>query len=84
METALELRRDGRLRVDLYPEPSRKMDRVFKYVDQRRGRFIATVGGNEVADGTVTVRNVATRKNETVKRDEAAALIRKALSDLNN
>jgi histidyl-tRNA synthetase len=81
METAAELRRSGALRVDLYPDVSKKMDRIFKYVDQRRARFIATVGGNEVADGTVTLRNVATRKNETVKREEAVALITKALSD---
>ena len=35
------------------------MDKIFKYVDQRKAKFIAILGGDEVAAGTVTVRNVA-------------------------
>jgi histidyl-tRNA synthetase len=81
METAAELRRSGSLRVDLYPDVSKKMDRIFKYVDQRRARFIAILGGNEVADGTVSLRNVASKTTETVKRGEAAAVITRAARD---
>ena len=58
METAAELRRSGTLRVDLYPDIAKKMDRIFKYVDQRQAKFIAILGTDEVAAGTVTVRNV--------------------------
>ena len=78
METAAELRRDGSLRVDLYPDIAKKMDRIFKYVDQRKAKFIAILGGNEVADGTVSLRNVAGKTTETVKRGEAAAAIKRA------
>jgi histidyl-tRNA synthetase len=80
METASGLRRAG-LRVDLYPDVARKMDKVFKHVDQRRARFIAIVGEDEVAAGTVTVRNVATKTKETLPRAQAAQFIQKALSD---
>ena len=79
METAAGLRKGTTLRVDLFPDASKKMDRIFKYVDQRRAKFIATLGGNEVSDGTVTLRNVAAKKNETVKREDAAATIVKAI-----
>ena len=72
METAAELRRGGTLRVDLYPEIAKKMDRIFKYVDHRRAKFIAILGGNEVADGTVSIRHVATKKQETMRRAAAA------------
>ena len=72
MATAAELRRGGTLRVDLYPDIAKKMDRIFKYVDQRRAKFIAVLGGNEVADGTVSIRHVATRKQETMGRAAAA------------
>ena len=61
METATELRKAGSLRVDLYPDVAKKMDRIFKYVDQRKARFIAILGSDEIADGTVTLRNVATK-----------------------
>jgi histidyl-tRNA synthetase len=74
METAAELRRAG-LRVDLYPEVAKKMDKLFKHVDQRRARFVAIIGGDEVSAGTVTLRNVATRTKETMARSQAASYI---------
>jgi histidyl-tRNA synthetase len=81
METAAELRDSGTLRVDLYPDVARKMDKIFKYVDQRRAKFIAVLGGNELADGTVSLRNVMTKRSDTVKRADAAAAIAKELTD---
>jgi histidyl-tRNA synthetase len=80
METATDLRRSGALRVDLYPDVAKKMDRIFKYVDQRRAKFIAVLGGNEMANGTVSLRNVATKTSETVKRGDAAGAIKKAIN----
>ena len=81
METAAQLRNSGALRVELYPDVAKKMDKVFKHVDHRRARFIAVIGGDEVAAGTVTVRNVATKTKELMPRNEAAACIKKALSN---
>jgi len=78
VETANALRRTGKLRVDLYPDVVKKMDKVFKHVDQRRARFIAIVGEDEVKAGTVTVRNVATKTKETVSRADAASFIERA------
>ena len=46
MEMATDLRATGDLRVDLYPDVVKKMDRIFKYVDQRRAnssRFSAAM-----------------------------------------
>ena len=80
METAAELRGSGSLRVDLYPDAAKKMDRIFKYVDQRRAKFIAVLGGNELANGTVSLRNVATKTSETVKRGDAAGAIKRAIT----
>ena len=81
METAGELRRDRALRVDLYPDVAKKMDRIFKYVDQRKAKFIAILGGNEVTDGTVSIRNVSTKTGETIKRADAASFIQRALRE---
>jgi histidyl-tRNA synthetase len=80
LDTATAFRKAGDLRVDLYPDVA-KMDRIFKHVDQRRARFIAIVGGDEVASGTVTVRNVATKTKETMPRSQAASFIQRALRD---
>ena len=80
MAAAAELRKE-RLRVDLYPDATRKMDRIFKHVDQRKARFIAILGSDEVAAGTVTLRNVAAKTKETMPRSESAQYIARALSD---
>ena len=81
METAAELRRSTSLRVDLYPDVVKKMDRIFKYVDQRKAKFIAIVGTDELAAGTVTVRNVATKAKETMPRAHAGQFIQRSPSD---
>ena len=79
METASELRKTTQLRVDIYPEIARKMDKIFKHVDQRKARFIAILGTDEVAAGTVTLRNVATKTKQTMPRSDAASFIATAL-----
>ena len=81
IQAAAELRSQTKLRVDLYPDVSKKMDRIFKYVDQRRARFIAVIGGNEMADGTISLRNVSMRTSETVPRREAARVIEKLVNN---
>ena len=81
METAAELRRSGTLRVDLYPDIAKKMDRIFKYVDQRHAKFIAILGTDEVTAGTVTVRNVGTKTKETMPGTQVVSFIQSALRD---
>jgi histidyl-tRNA synthetase len=76
VELASSLRNGSKLRVDLYPDVAKKMDRIFKYVDQRKARFIAILGGDEVAAGTVTVRDVAAKTKETMKRSDTAEFIK--------
>jgi histidyl-tRNA synthetase len=81
METAATLRNSGTLRVDLYPDVAKKLDKVFKHVDQRNAKFIAILGSDEVAAGTVTVRNVAARTKETMARTEAASFIQRVIGN---
>jgi histidyl-tRNA synthetase len=81
VELANSLRNGGMLRVDLYPDVVRKMDRIFKYVDQRKAKFIAILGSDEIAAGTVTVRNVATKTKATMKRADATAFIARNVSE---
>jgi len=76
LDTAMELRKAGNLRIDLYPDVAKKMDKIFKYADQRKAKFIAILGGNEIADGTVSLRNVATKKQEIVPRSEVSKFIK--------
>lgn len=74
LEFATELRRAG-LRVELYPEApvadGKKVgDKQFKYASARGIPFVAVIGADELANGTVTVKNMKTGTQQTVARAE--------------
>ena len=81
MDMAADLRKTGRLRVDLFPDVAKKMDKIFKHVDQRRAKFIAILGSDEVASGTVTVRDVAAKSKETMPSSQAASFVSRVMSE---
>jgi histidyl-tRNA synthetase len=63
------LRQSG-LRVLVYPE-SDKIGKQIKYADSLGVPFVAILGGNEIAAGTLTVKNLAAQTQATY--DQAAA-----------
>jgi histidyl-tRNA synthetase len=74
---ATELR-DAGLRVELYPESpiedGKKVgDKQFKYAATRGIPFVAVIGGDELANGTVAIKNMKTGEQIAVPRDQASA-----------
>lgn len=74
---ATELRKAG-LRVELYPDSptddGKKVgDRQFKYAAARSIPFVAVIGADELANGTVTVKNMKTGEQVAIPRDQASA-----------
>ena len=63
------LRQSG-LRVLVYPDAD-KIGKQIKYADSQGIPFVAILGGNEIAAGTVTVKNLAAQTQHTY--DQAAA-----------
>jgi histidyl-tRNA synthetase len=72
-----ELRRAG-LRVEVYPEPDR-LTKQFRYAASRNVRFVAVVGDDERAQGTVTVKDLTTGTQQTLPRGVVAGTLRSAL-----
>ena len=72
--------RTSRLRVDLFPDTSRKFDKPLKYASARGAKAMAIFGENERAGGVVSIRNLQTREQQTVPRDHADAFIAKLLN----
>ncbi len=71
---ATELREAG-LRVELYPESpiedGKKVgDKQFKYASARGIPYVAVIGADELANGTVTVKNMKTGEQKSVPRAE--------------
>jgi len=80
MSLARRLRGDG-LRVLVYPDAD-KIGRQIKYADSRGIPFVALLGGDEVAAGTVTVKNLGAQTQNTYDQTGAGAEIRRALEAL--
>jgi histidyl-tRNA synthetase len=73
-----ELRKAG-LRVDMFPDVSRKFDKPLKYASTRGARVMAIFGENEVARGEASIRNLETREQVAVSRADAVAAIVRTL-----
>jgi histidyl-tRNA synthetase len=76
---ANELRQAG-IRVELYPDSpaddGKKVgDRQFKYASARGIPFVAVIGADELANGTVTVKNMSSGQQVTVPRAAARSTL---------
>ena len=66
-----ELRAE-RLRVEVFPEGGRKLDRALKYAGARNVPVLAILGEDEQARGEVAVRDLQTRQQAAAPRATAA------------
>lgn len=73
-----ELRQAG-LRVVCYPEPA-KLPKQLKFADKMGIRFALIIGPDEAAQGLVTIKDLATRTQETTSQEKAAEKIAEMLA----
>lgn len=74
LKLAGELRGNG-LRVLVYPETD-KLGKQFKYADSIGINYVCVLGETEIAENTVTLKNLKTRTQETVRRENLAGTIK--------
>jgi histidyl-tRNA synthetase len=76
LQAAHRLREQG-MRVEVYPEPA-KLAKQIQYADAPGvgARFVAILGETELAEGRVTLKNLATGEQQTVGFEDAAAVVR--------
>jgi len=77
LKLATELRAGG-LRVEWYPDAV-KLDKQLKYADATGVRFATILGPDEVAQGTVTVKDLQARSQAVYPRVQVAAELRKKI-----
>jgi histidyl-tRNA synthetase len=73
MRVAGALRQAG-LRVLVYPDAD-KIGKQIKYADSRQIPCVAILGSDEIAAGTVTVKNLAGKTQQTYDQAAAGAAI---------
>ncbi|MBD5200036.1 MAG: histidine--tRNA ligase [Bacteroidales bacterium] len=74
MKMLREIRRAD-IAAEIYPDVS-KMQKQMKYADTLGVKYVAIVGETEAANGTLTLKNMATGDQQTVTPDEAIAIIK--------
>ena len=71
------LRADG-LRVLVYPDAD-KLGKQIKYADSRGIPYVAILGGDEIAQGTLTVKNLKAQSQQVYTQADAGETIREEL-----
>ena len=74
MQTLLQVRAAG-IRAELFPDAS-KMKKQMSYANAHNIPFVAIVGENELAEGKVTLKNMATGEQKLVAPNQLIAEIR--------
>jgi histidyl-tRNA synthetase len=72
LKLARELRDSG-LRVTLYPEVD-KLGKQIKYADSIKVPFVCVLGESEIAEGTVTIKNMENGEQQTGSRARLAEM----------
>ena len=67
---AAALRRAG-IACEIYPDNT-KLKKQFEYADRKGIPYLAIVGDQEVTDGTVTLKNLATGEQRSIAKDSLA------------
>jgi histidyl-tRNA synthetase len=78
MRVAGLLRQAG-LRVLVYPDAD-KIGRQIKYADSRGIPYVAILGGDEIAKGTLTVKNLKAQSQQVYTQADAGETIREELT----
>jgi len=75
LKVAAKLREAG-INTELYPEPSDKLDKQFKYADKKGIPFALVLGQDELNNNTVTLKNMSTGEQVTLPLSEAIAKLK--------
>ena len=68
-----KLRQAG-VRAEIYPDAA-KMKKQMSYADAKKIPYVALVGGNEIAEGKINLKNMITGEQQMLTIDEVIALL---------
>lgn len=81
LDAALKLVKELRannINTELYPE-STKMKKQFAYCDKKQIPFMAILGGDEIKQEKITLKNMSKSEQQTYTFDEALSIIRNSI-----
>lgn len=75
LKVANELRLAG-INSELYPDPSDKLDKQFKYASKKNIPYALVIGQDEVDQNVVTLKNLTTREQQTLPLDQVISILK--------
>ena len=66
--------REAGVACEIYPEQT-KLKKQFDYADKKAIPFLSIVGGNEVAEGVINVKNLSTGEQKSFSKDDVAGIL---------
>ncbi len=75
LKLAKTLRQNG-ISCEVYPDKA-KLDKQFKYANNKNISYVAIIGEDELKNGTVTIKNMLEGKQDSINSDALADFFRK-------
>ena len=66
--------REAGVACEIYPEQT-KLKKQFDYADKKAIPFLSIVGGNEVAEGVINVKNLSSGEQKSFSKDDVAGIL---------
>ena len=66
--------REAGVACEIYPEQC-KLKKQFDYADRKAIPFLSIVGGNEMAEGIVNIKNLSSGEQKSFSKDDVEAII---------
>ena len=66
--------REAGVACEIYPEQT-KLKKQFDYADKKAIPFLSIVGGNEMAEGVINVKNLASGEQKSFSKDDVAGIL---------
>lgn len=67
--------RNKKINTEIYLNPHEKIDKQLKYANDKKIPFVMIIGPDEAAKNVVTLKNMATAKQETLTLEQAAHVL---------
>jgi histidyl-tRNA synthetase len=74
LKIAASLRASG-INIELYPDPTAKMEKQFKYADKKGIPYAIVIGEEEVSKNIVTLKNLSDRTQSSLPIEEVVKLL---------
>lgn len=67
--------RAANINTELYPDPSDKLDKQFKYADKKGIPYALVIGDDELAKDLITLKDLKTRKQSTLPLEQVIKML---------